>query len=46
MSVTRRAPVLLCALLMLVAMSGCGQKGPLYIPQQEVPAAEEPAPAE
>ncbi|WP_414694228.1 LPS translocon maturation chaperone LptM [Oxalicibacterium sp.] len=31
-----------CAALCLTALSGCGQKGPLYMPQQGKPAASAP----
>lgn len=36
------------ALLLLVCLwlSGCGQKGPLYLPQPEQPPAEAPADAQ
>jgi predicted small lipoprotein YifL len=47
MPVVKRASLLCCALLLsLAALSGCGQKGPLYIPQQDTPTADEPAPTE
>lgn len=41
----KAAFLLLCGILLLscLGVAGCGQKGPLYLPQQDSPNQEEPA---
>lgn len=38
-----RTFALLAAVLMLLPATGCGNKGPLYLPQEPAPAAQDPA---
>lgn len=38
-----RTLALLAAALMLLPVTGCGNKGPLYLPQEPAPATQDPA---
>jgi predicted small lipoprotein YifL len=41
----KKTPLFGSILMLLLVLVGCGQKGPLYLPQPAKPAADAPKPA-
>lgn len=46
MKLSRSIPLSVCLMCALLALGACGQKGPLYLPEDDPEPVEEPAPAD
>lgn len=46
MTTSGYTPLTACLLAMALLLGACGQKGPLYLPEDEPEPVEEPAPAD